>query len=544
MSKRNVGKWVLLSICILFNAFILVESALPASLSTLQSDFFANIFGDLYTPPAKEEIRSIDFVGDVENKQIVRGTTSTFDLTYEPATASMEQVDIVGDGIGSSYNVIQDGQRLYVEAYEIGTYQLNVSLKNRPQVSTSVSFNIINRPAPTEYSLSIQNSTIKVGMSAQIDVKLSESGTLKDEISLSRQYDKKAIRYQSSDDTIATIDEYGVIHALSPGTVEIHSSPANKTLTVNVIESDSPSVMPTGLELIGPDSVHIYDADYIGDDLIEKAQLSVQFLGNTPSDAGVTYTVNDDLLARVEDDGTIYGYKKTGTVRVYAYSNMDRAIFDYIDINVENVIPTDMNIVGIEDDGSLSIGATKTIRAEFAPINTTNTAIIVTSSDDSIIKVTNNDRSAIIEGIKAGKATLTISSASNENLVKTFTINVAKLAPSEDSNYDDFISFIRKAIGHFTLFAIDGVLIFFSIYLFVKDNEKMKLWIISLISIGASVLVAACSELFQFIPKDRGPSIVDVGIDSLGALIGILIVLIIMSIIKVVKKRRTAQKKK
>lgn len=538
MSKRNVGKWILLSICILFNVFILIESALPASLSTLQSDFLANIFGDLYTPPAKEEIRSIDFTGDVDNKKIVRGTTSIFDLTYEPSTASMSQVDIVGDGIGTSYNVVQDGQRLYVEAYEIGTYQLNVSLKNRPQISTSISFDIINRPAPTEYALSIQNSTIKVGMSAQINVTLSESGTLKDEISLSRQYDKKAIRYQSSDDTIATVDEYGVIHALSPGTVEIISSPANKSLTINVIENNSSIIAPTGLELIGPDSIHVYDADYIGDGLVEKEQLSVQFFGNVPSDTKVTYTVDNDLLARVEDDGTIYGYKKTGIVRVYAYSNMDRAIFDYIDINVESVIPTDMNIVGIEDDGSLSTGATKTIRAEFAPINTTNTAIVVTSSDNSIIKVTNNGRSATIQGLKAGQATLTISSVSNESLVKTLTINVAKLAPSEDSNYDDFIGFIRKALGHFMLFAIDGVLIFFSIYMFVKDNEKMKLWIISLISVGISVLVAACSELFQFIPKDRGPSIVDVGIDSLGALIGILIVFMVISIIKNIQKRR------
>ena len=538
MPKRNVGKWILLSICILFNVFILIESALPASLSTLQSDFLANIFGDLYTPPAKEEIRSIDFTGDVDNKKIVRGTTSIFDLTYEPSTASMSQVDIVGDGIGTSYNVVQDGQRLYVEAYEIGAYQLNVSLKNRPQISTSISFDIINRPAPTEYALSIQNSTIKVGMSAQINVTLSESGTLKDEISLSRQYDKKAIRYQSSDDTIATVDEYGVIHALSPGTVEIISSPANKSLTINVIENNSSIIAPTGLKLIGPDSIHVYDADYIGDGLVEKEQLSVQFFGNVPSDTKVTYTVDNDLLARVEDDGTIYGYKKTGIVRVYAYSNMDRAIFDYIDINVESVIPTNMNIVGIEDDGSLSTGATKTIRAEFAPINTTNTAIVVTSSDNSIIKVTNNGRSATIQGLKTGQATLTISSVSNESLVKTLTINVAKLAPSEDSNYDDFIGFIRKALGHFMLFAIDGVLIFFSIYMFVKDNEKMKLWIISLISVGISVLVAACSELFQFIPKDRGPSIVDVGIDSLGALIGILIVFMVISIIKNIQKRR------
>ncbi len=57
------------------------------------------------------------------------------------------------------------------------------------------------------------------------------------------------------------------------------------------------------------------------------------------------------------------------------------------------------------------------------------------------------------------------------------------------------------------------------------------------------VLYAASDEFHQSFVPGRGPSIVDIGIDSLGVLTGILAVLIIISIYRALKSDKKIEEK-
>jgi Predicted integral membrane protein len=96
---------------------------------------------------------------------------------------------------------------------------------------------------------------------------------------------------------------------------------------------------------------------------------------------------------------------------------------------------------------------------------------------------------------------------------------------------------IRK-LAHFSIYALVGVWIM--AFMSTFDSRLYKKWIISML---VGVLYAASDEFHQSFVPGRGPSIVDVGIDSLGVLTGILAVLIIISIYRALKSDKKIEEK-
>jgi VanZ family protein len=80
---------------------------------------------------------------------------------------------------------------------------------------------------------------------------------------------------------------------------------------------------------------------------------------------------------------------------------------------------------------------------------------------------------------------------------------------------------IRKIIGHFGLFMVDAI---FG-YLALLEFKLLKKQYIGLIVIIVMMMMLAFgSEGLQLIAEERGGSLLDVALDMLGALLGILIV--------------------
>lgn len=96
---------------------------------------------------------------------------------------------------------------------------------------------------------------------------------------------------------------------------------------------------------------------------------------------------------------------------------------------------------------------------------------------------------------------------------------------------------IRK-LAHFSIYALVGVWIM--AFMSTFDIRLYKKWIISML---VGVLYAASDEFHQSFVPGRDPSIVDVGIDSLGVLTGILAVLIIISIYRALKSDKKIEEK-
>ena len=88
---------------------------------------------------------------------------------------------------------------------------------------------------------------------------------------------------------------------------------------------------------------------------------------------------------------------------------------------------------------------------------------------------------------------------------------------------------IRKA-AHFSEFAALGFFVYLHFGLYVKKSTWLLSWV-------TSTVYAASDEIHQFFVAGRSPGIVDVLIDSMGALFGIAVMALIMYLANKKRKR-------
>ena len=79
---------------------------------------------------------------------------------------------------------------------------------------------------------------------------------------------------------------------------------------------------------------------------------------------------------------------------------------------------------------------------------------------------------------------------------------------------------IRKMIGHFSLFALDGVITYLYFYYLDKDKEFKRRWIYLVPAFAIGVILAVVTESLQLIIPGRVGDIIDILIDIGGYLVG------------------------
>lgn len=131
------------------------------------------------------------------------------------------------------------------------------------------------------------------------------------------------------------------------------------------------------------------------------------------------------------------------------------------------------------------------------------------------------------------------SSESSGMLVSFLKTVINALIPNaiNDSNINVFSSVIRKLVGHFGLFLVNGLLTSLFIYL-LKGFFLKSYWIDIIISLSFGLFVAALTEFIQIFTPGRSGEFLDILIDYSGYILGAgIIVLIIYLILKREKKR-------
>lgn len=98
-----------------------------------------------------------------------------------------------------------------------------------------------------------------------------------------------------------------------------------------------------------------------------------------------------------------------------------------------------------------------------------------------------------------------------KNVINTFSPNAIN-----ESNFETFHGVIRKLVGHFGLFLIDGLFVYWTIHFFFKD----KWWVKIIISLGIGLFVASLTEMIQLFIPNRAGSFIDILIDYSGFIVG------------------------
>lgn len=130
------------------------------------------------------------------------------------------------------------------------------------------------------------------------------------------------------------------------------------------------------------------------------------------------------------------------------------------------------------------------------------------------------DENGVFTSDKSGKVTVRATYVGRPDLAveKTITVSV----------FDTFHTLIRKGLGHFSLFLVLGFGLFGTFFLLIKPR-----WVSLPLSLLSAFVVAGISEMFQLpvFTSGRYATWPDVAIDFLGALSGIGIAVVAVSIV-------------
>jgi uncharacterized protein YjdB len=275
-------------------------------------------------------------------------------------------------------------------------------------------------PVKIEIENTYENENIPENTSVQL------KGTVK---YLNGNYDNN-IKWASSDETIAKVDNQGLITGLRPGKVTISAFSSYDISVSSFIilyiyrDKDQNPVNPEDLSPVYSVSIEKPSATNLkaGENINLTAKITL-LNGNTITNNDVSWSSSDSTVATVNSSGFVTTLKE-GAVTITATSYRDKSKEDSILITVVVspgiITVSSVNIVGVNHNlrvgNSLTMNATVTMSD-----NSANSDISWSSSDTNIATI---DNTGIVTALKEG--TVTITAKSNRNITKkdTFVFNI------------------------------------------------------------------------------------------------------------------------
>ena len=88
------------------------------------------------------------------------------------------------------------------------------------------------------------------------------------------------------------------------------------------------------------------------------------------------------------------------------------------------------------------------------------------------------------------------------------------------TNRDDFFFAVRKIVGHFSLFLVNGVFSTLALFLFLEEKKYYKFYWLITATLVTGFVIASFSEIAQLFVVGRSGAFSDIGIDFAGYLLG------------------------
>ena len=599
LRKRKPIVYISLGVYLLLSALIITESCLPGGISGGRSYFLADIFSWIInsnttptvpktiTPSGIANVTDSSVLGqDLEGySNIAIGTTTL--LTVQVAYPNKKSSDVYDysfeldkvSGNESDYTVSLLSNHpdkdlfiyLRVTANNISNdlYQIDINVANT--LTHHYTFHIVDKPAPTQYECKVEKTTLKIGESTKIITKL--TGNSRGDNYLRRYYDESKLPRSSSNSSVAYVDEYGVIHGVNEGTATIYyGDPLNSSypcFSTNITVTSEHTYVPSSNSITYTSNYHnlyLRDYDYVfeGDESDNPDDYSLlvypSFIDTSLEDQSFSYSLSNNLSAMLaphhydedgypiyqdiqkDDEGNVISIKNC--VRVCGYRVKDPVILSIIPnsdplmsidipLSVGEATPIGMNL-SVNEKETVWVNEPLYLSATFNPKNVNDTRLHVEVSKPELAKITNNDNSSvIIAGNKVGKVNVTVTSVKDPTISSSFELTFKAKETINPDNYSDFHTLVRKGMGHLLLFIVTSIFGFIFFYTLL-DNKK-KLWLVLLLSLGYGIFLAGLSEFIQYFVPGRSGVLSDVLIDSIGYVSGTLISVGVLLLVWLIK---------
>ena len=244
----------------------------------------------------------------------------------------------------------------------------------------------------------------------QTSLVLGTSSTFTATIEPKTAFNKK-VTWTSSDETVATITEAGLVTALKIGTTTLTATTVdgNKTASTTLTVTES-IVDVSGIALLNPP---------VSVPLNGTTQLDVKVSPVEATNKTLQYTSADETILTVDATGLVTG-KALGTTTVTARS-VDGGYSATAEITVTSgALP--VTAVSLPPTADTYPGGTVQLTAVITPALATNNKITWTSSNPSVATVS---ESGLVKGIALGSATITVTTEDG-NKTATCTVTVGK----------------------------------------------------------------------------------------------------------------------
>lgn len=561
--RFRISRWIFLSFAIIFNSFIIAYSCFSKDTANRFNNWVTNIFARIINGITEKEVEVIpiteltvslsndkyNVIPGYKDNEIPLGSAKEIAYSYLPNNATDKAVEFYTDH-NELVTLNSSGDKVSVVGMKTGVATIYGKNKSTGLIS-STEVKVVDTVAPTNFDISLESTDIAIGSQATIDFDIDGGVLGHNELINSRYYDIRKLTYTSSNESVATINEYGVIKPLSIGettvTISDHLSECSRSLTINVVSGVTPSLY-SDLKISGDNVCYGNDMLYDQSSHKHNHPLSIFDGDNKLNPDDFIWESSNEILVRVDKHGVMRGFRKSTiedeTATITATSKITGQSVSF-DIVVKEQLPTKLNclisINGIKGwdliECTACVGDVVTVELYYQP-NVSNKTATVSSSNSNVVDIVNQGSVISLNLKSEGSSDIKIVSIINPTLEFEFTFYVLKAGAISSDKLDGVGYSIRKIIGHAFMFLIAHVFTLISLYMFFY---KKKIWIIAIISLSISFVLASISELIQYGIPGRGGTFVDVLIDFTGAAIAFIVIGAIYLIVKLIKKRKKHQ---
>ena len=243
----------------------------------------------------------------------------------------------------------------------------------------------------------------------------------------------KTVTWTSSDITVATVDENGVVTGVKAGSAIITAKAGEQSATVDI------TVNAKVIDVTSVEITSTVTSVIVG----EKITLEAKVNPENATNKNVTWTSSDTIVATVDEKGVVTGVK-AGKTTITAKAGEQSASVE-ITVNAKVIDVTGIEITSTEKE--VAVGSPITFKATVSPDTATYKTVTWTSSVEDVATV---DSNGVVTGLKAGKTTITATAGG-----KSDSVEITVIIPVESVKITSKVTQLNNGIngGKITLTA-------------------------------------------------------------------------------------------
>lgn len=560
--RFKVSRWIMLSFAILLNSFIIVYSCIDEDTTASWNSTFTNLIANVINSFTHKEVEVVpleainvsfstetsykyNYIPGYKLEEIPLGSAKQIECFFAPSDATNQAVTYTATP-SDSVVLNQSGSTLSVVGMKTGDCSITATSSDGGFTS-SLNLKIVETVAPVNYEISLKKTDIAIGTTETINFDINGGVLGHNELVNFRYYDTRKLTYSSQDETIAKVDEYGVIYPQNVGstTISVKNGDYQKSIDVTI---KSGSIHPDYSHLLISGSNVCYANDMILDQSSNKNHYQL-----TPKDGETELNPEDfiwsssnELLVKVDKYGVVRGFRKTSNndeVAIITAKSKLTGQAATFNIVVKNQLPTNMYFWFVSNgkemwnhkEHTFFVGDHIIVYFAYSP-NTQTKDVVASTENESVVSITNEGSSITLHMVSEGSSLIKMTSVINPDLTVEMRCDVIPPGAISEDNVSNLGVTIRKSLGHAAVFMIAQVFTFLTLYMFFYDK---KWWFYSSISIGEGLFVSGLSELIQFFIPSRDGTFIDVLIDFAGVIVGAALTFLGIYIVKKIKEKKS-----